>query len=76
MTCPCFRSDGESLFLCHYEPFFSDVIRFANQSAQFVSAYGEGLSGAQAGWANKQYHGHCTLPPDMIAEVKKSIPIS
>jgi hypothetical protein len=36
-----------------------------------MSAYAEGLSGAQASWANKKYHGHCTLPPEMVAEIKK-----
>ncbi|KAH8979999.1 hypothetical protein EDB92DRAFT_1806021, partial [Lactarius akahatsu] len=49
------------------------VYRFANRSAQFIHAYGEGLTGAQAVWANKKYHGHCTLPPDMIKEVRASI---
>ena len=39
-----------------------------------MSAYAEGLSGAQAGWANKKYHGHRTLPPEMVAEIKKSVP--
>ncbi|KAH8982327.1 hypothetical protein EDB92DRAFT_1804658, partial [Lactarius akahatsu] len=37
--------------------------RFANHSAHFITAYGEGLLGAQAAWANKKYHSHCTLPP-------------
>jgi hypothetical protein len=32
------------------------------------------LSGAQAAWANKKYHGHRTLPPDMVAQVKKTVP--
>ena len=49
------------------------IYRYANHSAQFVHAYGEGLTGAQAAWANKKYHGHCTLPPDMIREIKDSI---
>ena len=46
--------------------------RFANRSARFISAYREGLSGAQAAWANKRYHGHRTLPPEMIAAARAS----
>ncbi|KAI0245324.1 hypothetical protein BJV78DRAFT_1277445 [Lactifluus subvellereus] len=45
---------------------------FANQAACFILAYGEGLSGAQATWANRRYHGHHTLPPEMIAAAKAS----
>ena len=58
----------------HSFPSPNHVISFANRSARFISAYGEGLSGAQAGWANKKYHGHRVLPPEMVAEIKKSIP--
>ena len=36
-------------------------------------AYEEGLTGAQAVWANRKYHGHHTLPSDMIKEVKASV---
>jgi hypothetical protein len=50
------------------------VCRFANRSARFISAYRQGLSGAQAAWANKRYHGHRVLPPDMVALVKEAIP--
>ncbi|KAJ6631350.1 hypothetical protein B0H10DRAFT_1772955, partial [Mycena sp. CBHHK59/15] len=39
--------------------------RFANRSARFVSAYDQGLSGSEAAWINKDYHGHRTLPPVM-----------
>ena len=49
------------------------VYRYANRSARFIHAYGEGLTDAQAAWANKRYHSHCTLPPDMIREVKNSV---
>jgi hypothetical protein len=48
-------------------------VRFANCSAQFIHAYGEGLTGAQAAWANRKYHGHRTLPPELIMSVKSSI---
>ena len=39
--------------------------RFANRSAWYISAYGQGLSGSDAAWANRRYHGHRTLPPSM-----------
>ncbi|KAH8982334.1 hypothetical protein EDB92DRAFT_1804662 [Lactarius akahatsu] len=65
---PSFKSEGRILFF-----FFSNCLpwslpgsphsRFANHSAHFITAYGEGLLGAQAAWANKKYHSHCTLPP-------------
>ena len=28
--------------------------------------------GPEAAWANKKYHGHHTLPPDMATSLKKS----
>jgi hypothetical protein len=49
--------------------------RFANRAARFVSAYKEGLSGAQAAWANRKYHGHRTLPPQGILAAKGTIDI-
>ncbi|KAI0309112.1 hypothetical protein OF83DRAFT_1166911 [Amylostereum chailletii] len=49
------------------------IQRYANRSTRFIWGYGEGLTGAQAAWANKKYHGHRTLPPEMVAEVKLSI---
>jgi hypothetical protein len=45
-------------------------LRYANRSARFISAYGIGLSGAEAAWANKKYYRHCTLPPIMLTEVQ------
>jgi len=47
--------------------------RYANCSARFISAYMQGLSGADAAWANKQYHGHRTLPPDMAKAAKNRV---
>ncbi|KAI0284112.1 hypothetical protein BC826DRAFT_920004, partial [Russula brevipes] len=47
--------------------------RNANRLARFISAYHAGLSGSQAMWANKKYHSHRSLPPDIIAEVKRSV---
>src|SRR6266851_5148545 len=58
-------------------PFFSGLIpvcRFADRSMHFISAYCQGLSGAQAIWANQRYHGHCVLPPDMVSFVKNIVP--
>jgi hypothetical protein len=48
-------------------------IRFANRSARFISAYAQGLDGTEAAWANKRYHSHRTLPPEMVADVKKQM---
>jgi len=50
------------------------LIRFANQSAQFMSAYAEGLTSVQASWANRKYHGYRTLPPEIVAYIKQTIP--
>jgi hypothetical protein len=47
--------------------------RFADRSARFISAYRQGLSGAQAIWANQKYHGHRVLPPDMVSFVKNTV---
>jgi hypothetical protein len=55
-------------------PILKPLCRFADRSARFISAYRLGLSGAQAAWANKKYHGHRILPPDMIALVKETVP--
>ena len=48
--------------------------RFENRLARFIDAYIQGLSGAEAVWANKTYHGHRTLPPEMAMEVKVTVP--
>ncbi|KAI0265290.1 hypothetical protein BC834DRAFT_988786 [Gloeopeniophorella convolvens] len=42
------------------------IRRYANRAARFISLYREGLTGAQAAWANRKYHGHRTLPPEYI----------
>ena len=47
--------------------------RYANRAAHFISGYGQGLSSAQAIWANRKYYGHCTLSLDLLEEVRKSI---
>jgi hypothetical protein len=74
MTSPLNRFEGVlpilSLIILELKMFY----RFANRSARFIFAYREGLSGAQAAWANKKYHGHRILPPDMVALVKATVP--
>ena len=46
-------------------------LRFANCSAIFISAYAQSLDSAEALWANKKYHRHHSLPPQMVCDVKK-----
>jgi len=61
------------LFFPFFCLFFSNLIliRFANQSAQLMSAYAKGLTSVQASWANRKYHGHRTLPPEMVAYINR-----
>ena len=74
MTSPSFKFDGECCpFLWFPFPLSYCPSGYANRSARFISAYHAGLSGSQAAWANRKYHGHRTLPPDIIAEVRHSI---
>jgi len=47
-----------------------NLISYANRAARFISAYDQGLSGPEAAWANRKYHGHRTLPPEMATKVK------
>jgi hypothetical protein len=76
MMSPFFIFGGES-----FRVLSSDSIRelimmflsYANRAARFISAYRAGLSGSQAAWANRKYHSHRTLPPEIIAEVKRSV---
>ena len=44
--------------------------RTKRHAARFISAYGLGLTGPEAAWANRRYHGHRTLPPDMASKLK------
>lgn len=46
------------------------VYSYANRAARFVDSYSHGLTGGQAAWANRRYHGHRTLPPDVLAKVR------
>src|SRR5712672_54812 len=47
------------------------LIRFANQSALFISVYSKGHTTAQVIWANRKCYSHCTLPPEIIAYIKQ-----
>ena len=31
------------------------------------------VTGAEAVWANKKFHGHCTLPSELVAEAEKKL---
>ena len=56
-----------------YQAIFSSnliLISYANCVARFISVYGQGLSGAEAAWANQNYHGHWMLPPELAIELK------
>ncbi|KAJ7151743.1 hypothetical protein C8R46DRAFT_1357944 [Mycena filopes] len=41
--------------------------------ARFISAYAQGLTGADLVWIKKKYRGHRMLPPAMVAEIKASM---
>ena len=73
MTFPLNRFEGTVLHHSFSIPGLKLLYRFANRSARFISAYHQGLSGAQAAWANKKYRGHRILPPDMVALVKETV---
>jgi hypothetical protein len=73
MTSPSFTFGGESSAFDSYLPSSWHSSSYANRSARFVSAYRAGLSGSQAIWANRKYHSHRTLPPEIVAEVKRSV---
>ncbi|KAJ7595596.1 hypothetical protein C8J56DRAFT_775144 [Mycena floridula] len=45
--------------------------RFATRSSRFADGYFNGLTGAQAAWANKKYPGHRTLPPSWKDDLAK-----
>jgi hypothetical protein len=71
--CHFFRFSGELLLLGNLRPSQSNknLISYANRAARFISAYAQSLTGPEAAWANRKYHGHRTLPPDMALKLKK-----
>ncbi|KAJ3884256.1 hypothetical protein GG344DRAFT_71483 [Lentinula edodes] len=44
--------------------------RFARRSRRFMDAYHRGLSGKQAAWAGKMYHGHRVLPDSLMKDME------
>ncbi|KIJ43044.1 hypothetical protein M422DRAFT_170411, partial [Sphaerobolus stellatus SS14] len=46
--------------------------KFSNRSVRFMDAYQRGLSGAQAVWANRKYHGHRVLPEKIMEDLEKA----
>ncbi|KIJ31485.1 hypothetical protein M422DRAFT_266863 [Sphaerobolus stellatus SS14] len=48
------------------------IRRFANRSARFMDGYQQGLTGSQASWANKKYHGHRVLPESIMNELENA----
>ncbi|KAK0458339.1 uncharacterized protein EV420DRAFT_1270489 [Desarmillaria tabescens] len=49
------------------------IIRYANRSARFISAYYYGLSGVDAVWAARKYAGHRILPLDILADIREFV---
>jgi hypothetical protein len=47
-----------------------NCFRYANRSARFIDAYAQGATGPIAVWANRKYHGHRTLPPEILSNLK------
>jgi hypothetical protein len=37
-----------------------------------MDAYRKGLSGKQAAWASKKYHGHHVLPESLMEDLEKA----
>ncbi|KAG1789454.1 uncharacterized protein HD556DRAFT_1447068 [Suillus plorans] len=42
------------------------IRRYANRSARFMDAYTKGLTGPQAVWATRKYHGHRVVPNSIL----------
>ncbi|CAA7267960.1 unnamed protein product [Cyclocybe aegerita] len=47
------------------------IKQYANRAARFINAYFQGLTGPEAAWANRKYHGHRTLPASVVAKLKE-----
>ncbi|KZT66821.1 hypothetical protein DAEQUDRAFT_674282 [Daedalea quercina L-15889] len=50
----------------------TSIRRFFIRSLRFMDAYRHGLSGKQAAWAAKTYHGHQVLPNNILDELEKA----
>ena len=69
----CNRFNSKSYYLSTlFHANFIYIHRYANWSAHFIAVYREGLSSTQATWANRKYHGHHILPPEMVAMLKEN----
>jgi hypothetical protein len=44
--------------------------RYARRARRFMDAYHRGLTGKQAAWAGKKYHGHRVLPESLMADME------
>jgi hypothetical protein len=47
--------------------------RFHNKALRFMDAYAKGLTGKEAAWAARRYHGHRNLPPGAAEEIRREI---
>ncbi|KAH9008825.1 hypothetical protein EDB84DRAFT_1280923 [Lactarius hengduanensis] len=70
---PSFKSEGKFLFFFRLSLQAHPILGSQIVQLSFITAYREGLSGAQAAWANKKYHGHRTLPPQCILEARNAM---
>ena len=52
MMCLLFKSNGELLLVGFGHATDLIIISYANHATWFISAYGQGLSGPEAAWAN------------------------
>ena len=70
MMSPSFRFKG--VFMSSFDINFTNfkLSRYANRSARFIDAYAQGATGPIAVWANRKYHGHRTLPPEVLSKLK------
>ncbi|KII87524.1 hypothetical protein PLICRDRAFT_112639 [Plicaturopsis crispa FD-325 SS-3] len=44
--------------------------RYSRRSCRFMDAYRKGLTGRQAAWAGKKYHGHRVLPATLMDDLE------
>lgn len=46
--------------------------RYFVRTQRFMYAYRRGLSGKQAAWVSKKYHGHRVLPNSILDDLEKA----
>jgi hypothetical protein len=64
------RCKSEPLMISCYLVLSHLNLRYARHSRRFMNAYQKGLSGKQAAWATKKYHGHWVFPNSVLTELK------